>query len=93
MASLANISPSHYRNVFTRFFDVSPVEDLTLARIRRAKLLLRSSKLSLQEIAEQCGFGSMSQFYVYSQRDVNTPQLAAYPRRLNEETPVRAAIN
>ena len=65
MAGLANLSSSYYRNVFTRFFGVSPIEDLTRARIRRAKLLLRSSKLSVKEIAEQSGFSNPSQFYVY----------------------------
>jgi len=64
MAPLAHMSPSYFRKLFAHYFSVSPIEDLINARIRQAKLLLRNSTLSINEIAERCGFSGTSQFHV-----------------------------
>jgi len=78
MAALANLSYSHYRTAFTKFFGVSPWEDLARARLLQARLLLRDSQLSVREIAEECGFCSTSQFYVNFKQRTGSP-LAVIP--------------
>lgn len=63
MAALAHLSPAYYRQLYTGHFHVSPIDDLIGARIRRAKLLMQFSSLSIEQIAEECGFSSTPQFH------------------------------
>ncbi len=56
LAERANLSVSRFSEVFRARFGQSPHQYLTHLRIERAQTLLRSTRLALGDIAEQCGF-------------------------------------
>ncbi|MEM8837203.1 MAG: helix-turn-helix domain-containing protein [Pseudomonadota bacterium] len=59
---LAGVDPSTARRKFQRFFKESPARYYTNLRLTRARLLLRDTALSANEIATACGFSDASVF-------------------------------
>ena len=62
LAKKLTISERHLRGKFQEQFGVSLGSYLRNYRIRRAIALLTSSELTLAEIADQCGYRSVSSF-------------------------------
>lgn len=62
LAGHFHLSKYHLSREFKRCTGTSPYEYLLLCRINHAKDCLRSSTLSVQEIADACGFGQTSHF-------------------------------
>lgn len=62
IASSANISRSEAGRCFQKYCSLSPVQYLMKRRIDHAKHLLRSTSLSVKEIAAQCDFQDSSYF-------------------------------
>ncbi len=62
LAQSANISPSHLIRLFREHEGISPVQYLWLFRVERGLELLRTTGLSVGEIANQCGFSSLFHF-------------------------------
>lgn len=62
LANLCCISLSHFIRCFKKYLNCTPHEYLLLYRLRQAKYLLSASKLSVEEIADRCGFNSASHF-------------------------------
>jgi AraC family transcriptional regulator len=63
MAALLHISVSHFERIFHATFDIPPYRYVIERRVERAKLLLStnpSHTLTLQAIAELCGFTNQS---------------------------------
>lgn len=60
--SQANVSLGYFREVFKSVYEMSPHQYIILLRINRAKELLESSDLSLEEIAYQLNFSHFSHF-------------------------------
>lgn len=58
----ARFSKFHFVRLFKKQFGQAPYEYLTSCRIDKAKLLLRSTDLGLDEIAEKTGYKSKSNF-------------------------------
>lgn len=56
MAAYANLSPSRFCELYSKFFKISPKKDLQNVRIQRAKDLLKNSDFSVKEIAEMIGY-------------------------------------
>ncbi len=56
------ISASYLRREFSKYYGESPISYLKAMRLYNAKNLLDSEYLSIEEIAEQCGFTSASYF-------------------------------
>ncbi len=56
------ISPFHLQKLFKRFVGLSPAECLIHLRIARGKELIRTTRLSLGEIAERIGMSSQNYF-------------------------------
>lgn len=61
--SLTHLSRADFSALFRRSFGVPPKQYISLRRISRAKYLLWRTKLSVKEIAEQCGYGNKYFFY------------------------------
>jgi len=67
-------SPKHIARTFRRCLDLSPLEWLTGERIRKACLLLSTTRMSVLEIALACGFESPSHFHkCFRERMETTP--------------------
>lgn len=65
IAELADYCHTSQRTLLRRFQDAvgtSPVQYAQQLRIERAKALLESTRLSLDDIAERCGYGDVSTF-------------------------------
>ena len=62
IAAAANISRSEAGRCFAAYMDCSPVEALIEYRLETARGTLHDTTMSLQEIAEACGFNSANYF-------------------------------
>lgn len=62
MAKSAGMSPSHFSTVFKSVAGISPYEYLLLIRIEHAVELLRSTNMTIVDVAYSCGFKSMPNF-------------------------------
>jgi AraC-like DNA-binding protein len=62
IAKAACCSMYHFTRVFKRFTGFSPYEYLVKFRINKAKILLKTTSETVEEIAESVGFGSTSSF-------------------------------
>ena len=62
LAQVADISPNYLIAVFRKSIGMTPHKYIVQTRIERASALLKEKKLSLLEIAQQCGFQDQSQF-------------------------------
>ena len=79
MASRARLSPSRFSAVFREQFGMPPHRYLLQLRVRHAQELLRSTALTLSEIAGYCGFANEHHFsYSFKKRVGQAP--GAYRR-------------
>lgn len=62
LAKVLGLSRFHFSRIFKTTTSQSPYQFLMERRIRRSRDLLRSTNLSVAEIARQCGFRSVPQF-------------------------------
>ena len=62
MAALVGVSPSRLFLFYKQMFGISPVRDLIMVRIERAKTLLMKTDMSVADIAEAVGYTSVSHF-------------------------------
>lgn len=62
LAKLCNLSVTHFRRLFKRTMGRSPSEYLLEVRMRMARSLLKSTNISVSEVALSIGCGSISSF-------------------------------
>ena len=63
VAHAAMMSKSYFSTVFKKYNGISPWNYITIKRVEKAILLLKTTELSKTEIAELCGFTSSANFY------------------------------
>ncbi len=61
-ASELGISKSYFQRLYKQQFGVTFTDDLIAVRLDKAKELLKTTNLRIQEIAEQCGYENASHF-------------------------------
>ena len=62
LAELCSMSLTHFRRIFGEIMDCAPLEFLHRTRIKQARNMLRGTNLSILEISERVGYGSISGF-------------------------------
>ncbi|WP_211749396.1 AraC family transcriptional regulator [Paenibacillus sp. Marseille-Q4541] len=62
MASVLHLHPNYFIKYFKKHFGVPPLKYLSLKRMEEAKLLLRTTSLSVKEIADATGFDTANYF-------------------------------
>jgi len=62
LSRLCNISTSHFIRSFKKYANCTPHEYLLSYRLRQAKQHLLYSHMTIEQIAEECGFNSASHF-------------------------------
>jgi len=62
IAQRANYSLSRFCILYKRFFKITPIEDLTRARIEKAITLMQYNHISVTEASQLCGFSSIHYF-------------------------------
>ncbi|MGV0168094.1 helix-turn-helix domain-containing protein [Furfurilactobacillus sp. WILCCON 0119] len=78
-----NLSPQYFSKYFRSFAGVSPREYLISVRLEQAEKLLRTTTLTVNEVAEQTGFGSAKNFFtLFKKHYEQTP--SQYRRARNE---------
>jgi AraC family transcriptional regulator len=60
LAGICDLSIYHFSRLFKQSMGISPYQYVTQKRINRAKQLLKMSKQTISEIAQQCGFGDQA---------------------------------
>lgn len=80
-------SRSSLESRFKKYLGRSIKDEITRARIARATILLRETTMTLQEIAESCGFATASHFSrIFKQVEGATPgSLRSGPRYTSED--------
>ena len=82
IAEASGFSTSHFHKVFKDTYFMSPNEYLTMKRVECAKKLLMNESLSIDAIAEKCGFFSRAYFDVSFKKNAGiTP--ASFRRSLS----------
>ena len=56
LAARVNLSPSHFQRLYKEQFGISCYEDLLSARIKAAQYYLKSTEMTIKEIAAVCGY-------------------------------------
>ena len=62
LASIANMSPSHFRRSFKQCFGLTPQDFVGQQRLRRAAHMITETDTAIAVIALECGFGDQSHF-------------------------------
>ena len=62
LARLCHMSETHFRRVFVKYINMSPMEYLNLIRIQKACDYMRKSDESMDIVAQRCGFATTSTF-------------------------------
>lgn len=82
MASVANLSPSFFHKVFKLVVGQTPNNYVITKRIELAKELLIDNSLSVEQVAQRCGFMERAYFdKVFKQKTGTTPAL--FRKRIN----------
>ncbi|NLX06387.1 MAG: AraC family transcriptional regulator [Phycisphaerae bacterium] len=80
LAELVGLSASHFAASFRRMTGISPIEMVIRTRLHHARELLRSSAMSISQVATVCGFGTGQYFArVFQRREGLSPN--EYRRR------------
>lgn len=72
LAASIGISASYFQHLYMDFFHISFRSDIIRMRMEYAKELLHSTNLSIEEIADACGYSSKVHFYRQFRQIVRT---------------------
>ena len=70
LAAQAGMSPRNFARVFRAQFETTPARYVERARVERARRLLEDARHTLDEVADQCGFGSSERMRKSFQRAI-----------------------
>ena len=86
LAGLLGLQENYFTNLFKSSFGIAPMAYLKMRRLRRAQMLLKSSSITLKEIAAECGFGSEYHLSAAFKEAIGMPP-GAYRSKPAHETP------
>lgn len=69
------LSASRFQHLYTSTFGTTMLQDITSGRMQRACKLLETTLLSMEDIAEQCGYASTSHFIRLFRKTIGTTPL------------------
>ena len=73
LAEISGFSRAHFKRLFSKYYNITPSEYITMVRIEHAKSMLESDIFTLKEIAGQCGFYDEYYFSKVFQKVVGCP--------------------
>lgn len=87
MAGSMHLSPSRFGVLYRKFFDVSPIEDVIVARLEHSRALLLRDNMTVGQVAEESGFSTIYYFCRVFKRRMGCSPMQY--RRLAGETRTR----
>lgn len=72
MADLAAMNQTHFSKAFKKALGLSPLQYVIKARLERAAVLLRSTDLTVADVAWRVGYGDLSRFGQHFKRQFGT---------------------
>lgn len=75
LAARMSMSPRHFARTFEREVGLTPAKFVELARLERARAQLEQTRLPVESIARQCGFGTTEQMRRTFQRALRVSPL------------------
>ena len=63
LAEFCGMNKTYFCSLFKKYNGISPFEYITIKRVEKAIFLLKNSSRTKFDIATECGFNSMSNFY------------------------------
>ncbi|VGO15899.1 Bifunctional transcriptional activator/DNA repair enzyme AdaA [Pontiella desulfatans] len=87
LAELAGLTPTYFSDLFVKTIGVRPVEFINRRRIERAQLLLGSTRMTVQEVADAVGINSSAYFSRLFHRVAGIPPRRYRQLLLGEESP------
>lgn len=85
VANAVNLSTSHLRNLYLSELGYSPQDAIIAKRISVAKALLQANELTIQSVAEACGYTDQSAFSKRFKREVGMSPNQYRKYSLNKE--------
>lgn len=93
MAAIAHVSTSYFSTLFKQINGLPPVEYLVGQRVRRAIEYIRTTDMSLAEVAVACGFNNSTNFYKAFHRVTGrTPASYRKPMAYDDVAPDAGAV-
>lgn len=62
LSGLANLSPNYFHKIFTQIMNITPCEYVINVRVDKAKEFLLKTDMTVQQVADSCGFENSSYF-------------------------------
>lgn len=62
LAGACNLSETHFRRLFAECVNMAPLEYINLVRVQQACSLIQKNRYSMEEVAAQVGYASVSSF-------------------------------
>jgi AraC-like DNA-binding protein len=75
LADVANLSPFHFHRLFKEAYSVTPLQQVTHLRLKKASRLLKSTGKRVSEIGHLCGFDNESSFVRLFKRELGITPL------------------
>lgn len=72
LASLCNMSETHFRRIFEEYINMTPTDYINLHRIQNACELMKKGNDSMETVAAKCGFATTSTFNRNFKKFLNT---------------------
>ncbi len=63
IAGIACMTPTYFSSVFKKLNGISPWEYIIIKRVEKAISLIKTTEMTMLDVAENCGFSSSSNFY------------------------------
>lgn len=63
LAALCGMNKTYFCSVFKKYNGITPFDYITIKRIEKSVMLLKTTNRKMIDIASECGFTSMSNFY------------------------------
>ena len=76
LAEVSGFSRAHFKRLFSKYYNMTPGQYITIVRIEHAKSMLEAEIFTLDEIAHQCGFSDEYYFSKVFQKIVG-----CYPKK------------
>ena len=83
MAQRAGVCPSRFRQLFTQYYGISPIEFLLRARMEKARQLLCETNTPIKEISRIVGYSELAAFHHAFVREVGLSP-GTYRKRYKE---------